>query len=76
MIDPALFSVFSGITDHRVNRRKYHELQDILTIAICSIICGGNGWKDMKLFGDCKKDWLKKFLPLKNGIPSVDTFAV
>ena len=74
MIDPALFSVFSGITDHRINRRKYHELTDILTIAICSTICGGNGWKDMKLFGDCKKDWLKKFLTLKNGIPSVDTF--
>ena len=74
MVDSVTFNIFSGVSDPRVDRRKYHELKDILIIAICSVICGGNGWKDMKIFGDCKEDWLKTFLDLKNGIPSVDTF--
>ena len=74
MIDPAVFNVFSAINDPRIDRGKFHELKDILVIGICSVLCGGNGWKDMKVFGDCKKEWLQNFLDLKNGIPSVDTF--
>ncbi|MCY7284041.1 MAG: ISAs1 family transposase, partial [Cyanobacteria bacterium CAN_BIN43] len=58
----------------RVERTRLHQLSDILTIAILSVIAGGNGWEDMKLYGVSKQAWLSTFLALPNGIPSEDTF--
>jgi predicted transposase YbfD/YdcC len=62
------------IQDHRSKRTLLHRLSDILTIAVLSVIAGGNGWEDMELYGLSKYDWLSTFLELPNGIPSPDTF--
>lgn len=60
-------------------RRDYgncrHKLIDILIIALCSVICGGEGFEDMEEFGENRESWLKGFLELPNGIPSADTFS-
>ncbi|MEI7677735.1 MAG: transposase family protein, partial [Bacteroidales bacterium] len=60
--------VADTIKDPRVDRTKRHKLIDILFIAICSIICGGEGWEHMQTFGAARKDWLNLFLELPNGI--------
>jgi hypothetical protein len=65
---------FSGLTDPRVARTREHRLEDILFIAIVSIICGAYIWHDMEEFGKAKEEWLKTFLRLPGGIPSHDTF--
>jgi predicted transposase YbfD/YdcC len=65
---------FSCLTDPRVERTREHSLEDILFIAIASIICGAEGWNEMEEFGKSKEDWLKTFLRLPGGIPSHDTF--
>ena len=52
-----------------------HLLIDIITIAICAIICGADTWVGIETFGNAKLKWLKKFLKLPNGIPSHDTFS-
>lgn len=65
---------FSSLTDPRVERTREHRLEDILFIAIASIICGAESWNDMEEFGKAKEDWLKTFLVLSGGIPSHDTF--
>lgn len=67
-------SYFSSLTDPRVERTKSHSLDDILFIAISSIICGAESWNDMESFGEAKEDWLRTFLRLPEGIPSHDTF--
>lgn len=67
-------SCFAAIKDPRVERSQLHELSDILTIAILSVIAGGNGWEDMEMYGLSKQSWLSTFLSLPNGIPSPDTF--
>ncbi len=51
-----------------------HELIDILVIAVCTLLCGGEGFNDMEDFGKAKADWFKTFLRLPHGIPSHDTF--
>ncbi len=66
---------FSELRDPRIERTKLHKLIDIITITICAVICGADGWNDIELYGKCKYKWLKKFLELPNGIPSHDTFA-
>lgn len=70
----SLVAHFKEVPDPRINRRKEHELVDILVIAVCTLICGGETFNDMEDFGNAKYDWFKTFLTLRNGIPSHDTF--
>ena len=65
---------FSGMKDPRINRTKAHLLEDIIVIAILSVICGAETWNDMEDFGTEKEIWLRTFLKLPEGIPSHDTF--
>lgn len=66
---------FAQMSDPRIDRTKRHNLIDILTIAICAVICGADSWVAIELYGCTKYEWLKTFLELPNGIPSHDTFA-
>ena len=66
---------FMGVEDPRIERTKLHQLIDVITIAICAVICGADSWVAIETYGQAKKEWLKRFLELPNGIPSHDTFA-
>jgi predicted transposase YbfD/YdcC len=66
---------FATLEDPRVERTKLHQLLDIITIAICAVICGADDWSEIELFGHAKEAFFKSFLPLPNGIPSHDTFG-
>ncbi|KPK96446.1 MAG: transposase, partial [Omnitrophica WOR_2 bacterium SM23_72] len=41
---PAVVEHFSNLTDPRIDRKKRHQLLDIVVIAICGVICGANDW--------------------------------
>src|SRR3954452_13350492 len=69
-----LIEHFKVIADPRVNRTKDHALIDVLVIAVCTLLCGGETFNDMEDFGAAQKEWVKTFLVLTNGIPSHDTF--
>ena len=62
------------IEDPRIEKNKLHSLADILFITLCGTICGAERWNDFSDFGNSKLDYLRKFVPLKNGIPSKSTF--
>jgi len=70
----SLIAHFENLKDPRLQRTRLHQLTDILVISICTLLCGGESFNDMEEFGECKRDWFKKFLKLPNGIPSHDTF--
>ncbi len=74
-VAPTVTSYFSELEDPRSDHTKHHQLMDILTIAICGVICGADGWVELEQFGKSKEEWLKGFLELPNGIPSHDTFG-
>jgi predicted transposase YbfD/YdcC len=63
---------FSMIKDPRLERKKLHSLTDILVLTICAMLSGAEGYTAIEAFGHNKTQWLKSFLPLKNGIPSHD----
>lgn len=67
-------SYFSEMKDPRIERTKRHLFDDIVFIAIASVLSGGDSWNDMEEYGEIKKEWLSSFLELPNGIPSHDTF--
>jgi predicted transposase YbfD/YdcC len=65
---------FRKIKDPRINRHKRHDLLDIIVIALCAVMCGAKDWQQIATFGRQRHDWLGRFLKLRNGIPSHDTF--
>ena len=69
----SLIEHFADLTDPRIDRTKKHRLDDILVIALCGILCGATSFEGIHTFAKCRKDWLKTFLALPNGIPSHDT---
>jgi len=70
----SLVEHFKDLADPRINRTKDHALIDVLVIAVCTLLCGGEGFNDMEDFGKAKEQWFRTFLVLANGIPSHDTF--
>lgn len=58
----------------REGGNKLHDFMDILIISMCGVLCGAEGFTDIELFGQIKKEWFRTFLKLENGIPSSDTF--
>ncbi len=66
---------FNDIKGIRIERGKKHKLIDIITISICAVVCGADGWIDIEMYGIAREKWLGKFLELPNGIPSHDTFS-
>ena len=65
---------FADLPDPRVDRTKWHRLDDILVITLCAVICGADSFEEIERFGKARHDWLKRFLALPKGIPSHDTF--
>jgi len=71
----SIWDHFAAVPDPRVERTKRHELQDILVIGVCAVICGAEHWTDVEMFGNVNEAWFGTFLDLPNGIPSHDTFG-
>jgi predicted transposase YbfD/YdcC len=64
---------FEELTDPR-RRQPVYPLINIVTIAICAVICGADDFVSISEWGRLRRDWLEKFLDLSAGIPSHDRF--
>jgi predicted transposase YbfD/YdcC len=74
-VDPATILVcFEDLPDPRIDRNKLHKLVDIVTTALCAVLCGADTWEDIVEFARCREAWFRTFLELPHGIPSHDTF--
>ena len=51
-----------------------HPLLNLISIAVCAVICGADDFVAIAQFGRLKKDWFAQFLDLSQGIPSHDRF--
>lgn len=67
--------VFVSIPDPRSQRHAKHDLSELLTVAVCAVLCGADDFVDVALWGKSNLKWLRKFLKLKAGVPSHDTFC-
>jgi predicted transposase YbfD/YdcC len=71
----SLDAPFARLTDPRVERTRVHRLGELVTIALCAVLCGADDWVAVETFGRAKEAWLRTFLTLPGGIPSHDTFG-
>ena len=70
-----LFSCFDGLKDHRASNARRHDLLELLVIALCTFLCGGESCVDMADFAEEKEPFMREFLSLSGGLPSHDTFS-
>jgi predicted transposase YbfD/YdcC len=71
----SLLDHFSSLPDYRVDRHKLYPLPEILLLVVSATLSSAEGWEAMEEFGKEKLDWLRKFAPFANGIPSHDCIA-
>lgn len=64
---------FAELTDPR-RRKVIHPLINVVTIALCAVICGADDFVSIALWARTKQQWLARFLDLSSGIPSHDRF--
>ena len=61
------------IEDTRQQTKVRHTLKDILVIVLFATLANADDWVEMALFAESYQDYLRKYIELKNGIPSHDT---
>ena len=66
---------FAALPDPRVARTRRHALLDVVTLAVCAIVCAADTWVDVERWGTAKLPWLRTWPDLPHGIPSHDTFG-
>jgi len=66
---------FEGLHDPRTGNAGRHDLLEMLMIALCTVLCGGEDCTDMAEFARTKLEFLRGFLQLEHGAPSHDTFS-
>jgi predicted transposase YbfD/YdcC len=67
-------AAFQDVPDPRAENTR-HDLVEILMIAFLAVLCGAQHCSEMAEFGRAKLKFLKRFVKLRNGIPSHDTFS-
>lgn len=66
---------WEDLDDPRTGNAALHDFNELLMIALCSVLSGGQGAVDMGLYARAKEPFLRGFLKLSNGLPSHDTFS-
>lgn len=71
----SLMDCLDEIEDPReASNGTLHDFREMLVMAICACLCDQDSCEDFALWAHYRIDWLKRFLTLKNGVPSAATF--
>lgn len=68
-----MFDDIEAHHDPRASNAR-HYLTDILVSAILAVLAGADDYPGIVEYARDERDWLKTFLPLPHGIPSVSTY--
>lgn len=63
------------VEDSRQEAKVKHTLKDILVIVLFGTLANADDWVEISMFAEVNKEYLKKYIELKNGVPSHDTIA-
>lgn len=61
--------------DVRQEKKVRHKLKDIIVIVLFATLANVDDWVEMEFFAHYHQDYLRKYIELKNGIPSHDTIS-
>lgn len=64
---------FSALSDPRQQWRVVYPLPEILLLVLCATLSGMEDFVEIRLWGEERLDFLRRFLPYDRGIPAHDT---
>src|ERR1700689_3052801 len=64
---------FSGLSDPRQRWRVLYPLPEILLLVLCATLSGMEDFVEIRLWGQQRLDFLRRFLPYERGLPAHDT---
>lgn len=70
-----LADVFVSIDDPRQAGKVEHDLVELLVVAVNAVLVGADTFVEIELWAKEQIDWLRRYLKLKQGVPSHDTFG-
>lgn len=65
---------FAAVPDARSTGCVLHTIDEVLIIALCSMLSDNAAFTDMEQFARSQMPWLRTFLPMPHGPPSHDVF--
>lgn len=74
VISSNFIEYFAMLEDVRASKKTNHSLLEIIFTTVCAYICGANSWEGVLEFARAREAWLKKYISLENGIPSLITY--
>jgi hypothetical protein len=48
---------FGSLEDPRIDRTKFHPLENIIVMTLCGAIAGADGWEALEAFAEARADW-------------------
>ena len=73
MSSVSLLDHFSALEDPRQSWKVVYPLPEIMLLVLCATISGMEDFVEIRLWGQERMDFLRRFLPYKQGLPSHDT---
>lgn len=70
---PSILEHFSALSDPRQRWRVLYPLPEILLLVLCATLSGMEDFVEIRLWGEQRRDFLRRFLPYERGLPSHDT---
>ena len=68
----AILDHFSALSDPRQGWRVIYPLPEILLLVLCATLCGMDDFVEIKLWGEQRLGFLRRFLRYERGIPAHD----
>lgn len=69
----SLLDHFSALKDPRQTWRVVYPLQEILLLVLCASLCGMEDFVEIRMWGELRLDFLRRFYPYERGLPAHDT---
>ena len=69
----SLIEHFSALEDPRQAWKVIYPLPEIMLLVLCATLAGAEDFVEARLWGVKNLDFLRRFLPFKDGLPSHDT---
>lgn len=70
-----LINCLKQVEETRSHINQSYPLLEVIFLVITAITCGQESWTDIKDFGEGNLEWLRQYLPYKNGIPTRHNIA-
>ncbi len=71
---PVFSKIFSQLNDPRRTHKGnfLYPFEELLFLTLAAVLSDAKSWEQIRVFAEDQIDWLRKFYPYNNGIPSAD----